>query len=85
MNTRPQETYTSLAAYIRKGCTQKDVRVMLLAALRSPDLVSARRISKGILLEGPRGWASAHMTMSGSRSVQNTLQALRRAGITLPR
>lgn len=55
-------------------------RDALLAALAHPDLVRARRTTSGLLLEGPRGIMSTHLS-NGDHKSDATLRDLRRIGL----
>lgn len=55
-------------------------RDMLLAALAHPDLVRARRTTGGLLLEGPGGIVSTHLSC-GEHKPRPLQRDLRRVGL----
>lgn len=78
-------TATDLDTICRKvtrGCRDQVKRRALLAALRSPELVRARLTTHGILLEGPGGIVSTHLSGGDGRaSVAPLLRDLRKVGL----
>lgn len=71
-----------MARRIRNGCTDKTKRRALLAALKHPDLVRARLTAHGVLLEGPGGIVSTHLSGgAGGDTVAPLLRDLRKVGL----
>ena len=66
---------------IQRGCTDKTVRQLLLTLLREGNRY--RMTSSGVMLFGPEGSASAHLTGSDRRGLNNFRADLRKAGITI--
>lgn len=71
-----------LAKAVRRGCTNRAQRDLLLEALGSPALTGARRTKSGVMLFTRHGAVAAHFTGSeGKRGTQNLRAQLRRVGL----
>ena len=66
---------------IQRGCTDKATRQILLTVLKEGHRY--RMTNSGVMVFGPEGSASAHLTGSDHRSAQNFRADLRKAGIAI--
>lgn len=66
---------------IRRGCTDKTMRKLLLAVIGSG--YRYRMTKSGVMFYGPDGSATTHFTCSDHRAVDNFRTALKSIGITL--
>lgn len=66
---------------VQRGCTNRDVRKVILSALKSG--VRYRMTRSGVMIYGPTGFASAHFTVSDRRGYKNLIAGLRQAGIQI--
>ena len=69
----------ALRKYIQRGCTDRPTRDILLSALDAG--AEMRRTTKGVLVYGPEGTVTAHMSNSNYRAAKNLTARLRRAGV----
>lgn len=67
------------ARRVRRGCTNKQMRSLILAAMAT----GARyRMTKcGVMFLGPRGSAAVHLTATDHRALENFRTNLHNAGI----
>ena len=72
------ESLASIRRKVQNAPMDPVKRRALLAALKHPDLVRARCTSSGVLLEGPGGIVSTHLS---GRDPQAILRDLRRVGL----
>ena len=72
------DTQTLIKA-VRRGCTDRATRDVLLAALNAGTRGKLTR--QGIMLYGPQGAYAAHFSVSDHRAAKNLATGLRRAGI----
>lgn len=70
-----------LASYVRRGCSDREVKALVLQAMASPNLVAAKRTTSGIRLHSALGMANTHFTPSDRRAVLNFRATLRRIGL----
>lgn len=69
----------AIRKYVQRGCTNRGMRDVLLAAL---DLgARMKRTRSGVTIYGPNGTAGTHMTVSDRRAAVNLAADLRRIGI----
>lgn len=71
----------AIARRVRRAKLPSTKRRALLEALKSPHLVRARLTSSGVLLEGPGGIVSTHLSGDGVGSIAPLLRDLRRVGL----
>lgn len=76
------DTPQRLKKRIRRGCTNRAVRDVLLRALDAG--ATGRFTRNGVMLYGPNGKAaSVHFTQSDARSAKNTLADIRSTGLDI--
>jgi hypothetical protein len=65
--------------YVRRGCTDRATRDVLLAALDQGARMKATKA--GVMVHGPNGSTSAHFSVSDKRAALNLRAQLRRSGV----
>lgn len=71
----------AVARRVRRAKLDQPKRRALLAALKSPDLVRCRLTSSGVLLEGPGGIVSTHLSSTYADGTGPLLRDLRKVGL----
>lgn len=67
------------AKAVRRGCGNRDMRDLLIGAIKSG--VRTKLTRSGILLYGPGGIAGTHFSVSDHRAVKNLRRDMRKVGI----
>jgi hypothetical protein len=66
---------------IRRGCTDRELRALLLAAISAGHRYKMTK--SGVVFYGPAGTAGTHFTHSDHRGTRNFRSLLQRAGIDI--